>query len=56
MNVNESCSLIGLTIQFPNGRKAKVFSLLSDKGKSCVAYNGESSARIVMERNMARSV
>lgn len=41
MMQNESCSLIGLTIQFPNGKKAKVLSLLSDKGKSCVAYNGE---------------
>lgn len=41
MKVNETCSLNGLTIQFPNERQVKVLSLLSDKGKSCVAYNGE---------------
>lgn len=41
MKVDGASSLKGLTIQFPNGRQAKVLSLLSDKGKSCVAYNGE---------------
>lgn len=41
MRVDGKCLLNGLKIKFLNGRTVKILSLLSDKGKSCVAYNGE---------------
>ena len=41
MKLENNTTLEGLTIEFPFNKKVKVVSLLSNKGKTCVTYNGE---------------